>query len=115
MISVPVTPDTVAKTLQQLPRIPSEAGFVEVGIKRKMEYDRSHRKELIDPKKIFMVLENLKKCGHPYYQNFDDYTTYEMRCKEQDEHGHQMLFGNADMDNDSDVASDDGEEVVNNM
>ena len=66
MISVPVAPETVTKTLQQLPRMPSEAGFVEVGVKRKMEYNRSHRIELIDPNKIFKVLEYLKACGHPY-------------------------------------------------
>ena len=48
MISVPVPPETVQQNLQQLPRIPSEAGLIEVGIKRKMEYNRSHIKQLIN-------------------------------------------------------------------
>ena len=33
MISVPVTPDTVLNTVQQLPRMPSEAGLIPVELK----------------------------------------------------------------------------------
>ena len=36
----------------------------------------------------------MKISGHPYYQNFDAINTYENRCKEVDETGNAMLFGN---------------------
>ena len=26
------------------------------------------------------MLEHLKKSGHPYYQSFDDFNTYQKRC-----------------------------------
>ena len=66
MISVPVEPETVHNTIQQLPRLPREAGLIEVSLKRKIEYDRCHRKEYIDPVKIYRALKNLKNSGHPY-------------------------------------------------
>ena len=95
--------------------MPSEAGFVEVGVKRKMEYNRSHRIELIDPNKIFKVLEYLKACGNPYYQNFNDFHTYEKRCRDLDAHGHELLFGQDKMDIniDEDQSSEDDEEDDN--
>ena len=34
MISVPVVPQTVRTTIQQLPRLPKDANLIEVGIKR---------------------------------------------------------------------------------
>ena len=93
MISVPVAVETVLNTIQQLPRVPREAGLIEVKLKRKKIYEGCHRKEYIDPEKIFRVLENLKKMGHPYYQEFDNLETYEQRCKEQDNIGHRLIFG----------------------
>ena len=47
----------------------------------------------MNPDKIMRVLHLLKIFGHPYYQFFDDINSYEIRCKEQDERGHQLLFG----------------------
>ena len=46
MISVPVTPEAVLNTVQRLPRLPKEAGLLEVNLKRKMIYDRSHKKRI---------------------------------------------------------------------
>ena len=107
MISVPVPTETVMNTIQQLPRTPSEANLIEVGLKRKKEYNNAHKKELVNPNKIINALAHLKKSGHPYYQNFDDFDTYERRCRENDMTGHQMLFG------DSDEEQCSGEDVVN--
>ena len=94
MISVPVAPETVNETVQQLPRIPREAGLIEVKLKRKMIYDGCHKKEYVNPLKLIKVLKILKKSGHPYYQFVvDDIIEYEKRCKEQDMIGHQLIFG----------------------
>ena len=92
MISVPVTQDSVINTLKQLPRLPSEAGLIEVGFKRKLEYNHSHMQAVIDVNKIFEVLEFLKASGHPYYQDFDDFETFKNRCMEQEEQCNAMLF-----------------------
>ena len=43
MVSVPVVPETVISTVQQLPRTPKEGHVIEVGIKRKKEYNNTHR------------------------------------------------------------------------
>ena len=93
MISVPVTSDTINNTIGHLPRIPSEARLIEVGLKRKQEYGRAHRKELIDANKVLKVLDHLREAGNPYYQEFDNLSSYESRCKQFDENGHKMLFG----------------------
>ena len=66
---------------------------------------------MIDPRKIVRALDLLRKSGHPHYQFFDDYESYEERCKVQDSHGHHLLFKNEDSesekeDNDIDISSD---------
>ena len=93
MISVPVAVDTVINTIQQLPRLPRQAGLIPVNLKRKKNYNNSHKKEYINPEKIYQTLEHLKKSGNPYYQFYDDFNSYKERCEEQDSHGHQLIFG----------------------
>ena len=92
MISVPVHQDTILNTVEKLPRLPRDAGLIPVSLKRKEEYKSSHRKELIDPEKIFQVLNHLKQSGHPYYQFYDDFNTYQKRCWTDDRDGHNLLF-----------------------
>ena len=96
MISVPVPPETVLDTVQQLPRLPRESGLIPVQLKRKMEYNANHKREYIDPEKIIRALEYYRKCGNPYYKIFDDLESYQSRCNEEDTQGHDFLFGTAD-------------------
>ena len=93
MISVPVPPEAVLNTVQQLPRLPRESGLIPVQLKRKMEYNANHKREYIDPDKIIRALEYFKKCGNPYYKIFDDFESYQNRCNEEDKQGHDFLFG----------------------
>ena len=68
MITVPVTPEAVLNTVKQIPRTPTEAGIIPVKLKRKLEYEGSHKTELIDINKVHRTLEYLKDSGHPDYQ-----------------------------------------------
>ena len=79
LINVPVRPGDVINTVQNIPRTPKEAGLIQVRLKRKLKYKNYHRQEYIDPQKIFLVLENLRKSGHPYYQFYDDYPVFKKR------------------------------------
>ena len=65
MISVPVGTDSVINTIQQLPRLPAEAGLIAVGLKRKQSYKQNHKKEYIDANKNFLALDFLRRSGHP--------------------------------------------------
>ena len=111
MISVPVPPENVLDTVQQLPRTPREAGVVPVQLKRKMKYDRNHKKEYINPDKIFLHLGYFKRLRNPYYQFFDDVNSYQERCSKEDEQGHQFLFGEAGREQDDDLGIGDNEEL----
>ena len=115
MISVPVSTTTVISTVQQLPRLPREAGLVPVQLKRKKEYERCHKKELVDPEKVIRTLQTLKTSGHPYYQFSIDLDSYQRRCEEQDQEGHKLLFGSDDSENEmaSEDSDDDGEKEAN--
>ena len=104
MISVPVHPETVLKTVSQLPRLPKDGGLVTVNLKRKKTFKNHHKKELVNPIKVIMALKLLKRYGHPYYQFITDLNSYKTRCEEQDQEGHQLLFGS---DNSGDETSDD--------
>ena len=114
MISVPVAPETVQETVHQLPRIPREAGLVEVKLKRKKIYDNCHKKEFVNPLKLFRVLNILKASGHPYYQFYsNDLVEYEKRCKEQDINGHQLIFGSENIEDKIDIKETENDSDCN--
>ena len=115
MVSVPVSPETVMQTVSQLPRLPKDAGLIPVNLKRKMEYDRSHKKEMIDPDKIERAMNVLKTSGHPYYQFCDDFNidAYKKRCKDEDEAGYKLLFDEENSSR-SDKSNDKEGQVLKN-
>ena len=62
--------------------------------------------------KIFRVLKHLKKCGNPYYQFYDNFQSFKARCKEQDNEGHQLIFGDDNEDNEEQIDSGDEEAIA---
>ena len=52
-----------------------------------------HKKQLINPSKIFRCLAKLKAHGNPYYTNIDSPEQFEKRCRETDKTGHDLIFG----------------------
>ena len=83
LINVPVGPNDVLNTIENLPRTPAEAGIipiVPVNLKRKLEYKTTHLTQLIDTNKIFKYLKYLCDKGHPSYKFYGDWNTYEKRC-----------------------------------
>ena len=85
VINVPVEEGSVINTLNQLPRTPEQAGLIEVTFKRKLEMKNSHiRGQLVNPDKLYKVLDNLKSAGNPHYQFYDDFNTYTLRLKDSD-------------------------------
>ena len=84
VINIPVQNDNVLNTMTQLPMTPNEAGLIEVDFKRKVEHENSHKKQMVNPKKCFKMLEMLKKSKNKHYQFYDDYNVYEERCRKQD-------------------------------
>ena len=61
VINVPIEDDSIIDTLQQLPRTPKEAGLIGVALKRKKEYKNTHSHQLINPEKLFRMLEKFKR------------------------------------------------------
>ena len=84
VINIPVAPESVTNTLTMLPKTPDEAGLIEVTFKRKLEYKNSHiRGQLVDPKKLYKMLDHLKASGNPYYQFYDDINQFSERLEEE--------------------------------
>ena len=84
VINVPVAGDSVTHTLNSLPRTMDEAGLIEVTFKRKLEYKTSHhRGQLVNPKKLYKVLDHLKACNNPFYKFYDDINTFTERQEEE--------------------------------
>ena len=110
VINVPINEDSILNTLEQLPRTPQDAGLIGVALKRKKEYKNTHKHQLVNPNKLFKMLEKLKKNKNPYYQFYDTYSEYENRCRTLDPLGYQVIF---DEDCDTiqdleDIENDDG-------
>ena len=56
LVNVPVGPQDVLNTIENLPRTPVEAGLIPiipVNLKRKLEYKTTHLTQMIDTSKIF--------------------------------------------------------------
>ena len=53
LVNIPLNDEDVINTIKNLPRTPTEAGLLEVKLKRKMEYKNYHQYEYISPDKIF--------------------------------------------------------------
>ena len=96
MINVPIEDDSIIDTLQQLPRTPKEAGLIGVALKRKKEYKNTHSHQLINPEKLFIMLEKLKRNKNPYYQFYEDYNEYQARCRTSDPKGYNVVFQDDD-------------------
>ena len=109
MISVPVTPETIIETSNQLPRLPKEAGLVPIQLKRKKEYEGCHQKELIDPDKVHRAIALLKNSGNKYYQFDHNPDEYRKKCKETDRMGHNLIFGGSDIETSSDDEESESE------
>ena len=92
IVNVPISEDSIINTLDQLPRTPEAAGLIGVALKRKVEYKSNHKQQLIDPLKLFKMLDKLKENKNPYYQFYDDYNTYQDRCKATDLDGYNVIF-----------------------
>ena len=93
VINIPIDKENIINTIERLPRLPTESGLVEIKLKRKMEYKNNHKREFVDPNKIFKALEFLKASGHPGYQDFDTREEYLARCKNTNEEGYESVFG----------------------
>ena len=96
IINVPINDEDILNTVELLPRTPKEAGLIGVSLKRKMEYKNTHKRQLVNPEKIWRMLNNMKKAGNPYYQFYEDVNAYEERCKMTDPEGHEVIFPNDD-------------------
>ena len=92
LINIPINDEDVLNSVKRLPRTPSEAGLVEIRLKRKLEYDNYHKKEYVNPTKIFTALDFLKKNNHPSYLFCDNLDEYERRCEQDDPTGHNLVF-----------------------
>ena len=84
VVNIPVAPESVTNTLTMLPKTPDEAGLIEVTLKRKLEYKNDHiRGQLVDPKKLYKMLDHLKESGNPYYQFYRDINTFTEKLEEE--------------------------------
>ena len=104
-INVPIQDETINNFVRQLPRLPNEAGLIALELKRKIEMKNTHKKQLINPSKIFKCLAKLKAKGNPHYTKIDSPEEFKKRCKEKDKIGHDLIFGD----------DDDLEEVLKSM
>ena len=92
VINVPINENSIINTLEQLPRTPQAAGLIGVALKRKIEYKNNHKHQLVNPDKLFKMLDKLKRYKNPYYQFYDDYNIYKSRCKTSDPEGYNIIF-----------------------
>ena len=111
LISVPVNPSDVMNTASQLPRLPSEAGLIPIKLKRKKEYKTHVKHEKVRPEQLFLALRYLRGANHPFYQFYDDYSTYKARLKIKEERSLTLLEGDEIEENVGTMSASDMQEV----
>ena len=53
---------------------------------------------MINPDKLFRILNKLKKSKNPYYQFYDDYNAYKERCQSSDPEGYEAIFNDVEQE-----------------
>ena len=96
IINVPIRDEAINETIKMLPRTPNEAGLIGLELKRKIEMKNNHKKQLINPTKIFKWLKRLKDSGNPHYEDVSPPEDYKRRCKETYREGHEIIYGKED-------------------
>ena len=91
IINVPISDSSILDTIQRMPRLPKEAGLIGVCLKRKRKMKNFHKQELINPIKLFHMLDKLSSCNK-YYKFCDDINVYKNRCKNDDKYAYDSLF-----------------------
>lgn len=102
VINVPITSEAINQTLVQLPKTPTSAGLISLTFKRMKEMKNSHKKQLINPDKIFRMLHKLRESGSPYHQNLLTPEQFKNECQRRDEQGYQLMYGKDDLEDDMD-------------
>ena len=105
IVNVPINEENIKNTLNALPRTPSEAGIVPMGLKRMMKYKNPVKQSMIEIEKLFECVQYLKNCGHPSYQFVEDLNidNYQKKCQEEDLELADTLFQTSNK-NDKDVS-----------
>ena len=57
VINVPINDEDIICTLEKMPRTPKDAGLIGVALKRKQEYKNTHKHQLINPTKLYKMLQ----------------------------------------------------------
>ena len=100
-VNIPIYETDILKTVDSLPRTPSEAGIIPINLKRKVSYKNVHKTEYVCVEKILKALKTLKSLGNKYYQFVPDFEEYKARCEKNDKDGHAFLFGENDFGTDA--------------
>ena len=91
-VNVPIPDSSILNTIELLPRTPKDAGLISINLKRKKDFKNTHISQLINPDKIFRMLDKLKQSKNPHYQFYDDYSTFKKRCNQADPKGYQLIY-----------------------
>ena len=99
IINVPISVEAINSTIAQLPRTPDQAGLIGIALKRKMTLKGNHKRQLINPEKMFRMLEKLKKSGNKLYTDVSSPSDFKKRCEETDKVGYKVIYS----DNEDDI------------
>ena len=93
IVNIPIPDESINELITQLPRVPSEAQMVVAVLKRRLDYDNNHKKELIKPDRMYRLLVKLIQAGNPHYSEVDTPEAYKERCAATDQTGYQLIYG----------------------
>merc|ERR1711911_280351 len=66
-------------------------------LKRRLDYDSHHAKQLIKPDRMYRLVVKLIQAGNPHYTQVDTPEAYKQRCAASDQAGYQLIFGEDDL------------------
>ena len=96
IVNVPIPDDSLNELMTELPRVPSQAGMVVAVLKRRLNFENHHKKELINPNRMVRLVVKMIKAGNPHYTNVDTPEGYKERCAATDQTGYQLIYGEVD-------------------
>ena len=93
-VNIPIFESDVLRTVESLPRTPTEAGIIPINLKRRLKYKQTHKTQYVSVEKILKALTTLKAVGNPYYQFVPGFEEFKSKCRDKDTEGFNFLFQN---------------------
>ena len=113
-ICIPITDNSIVKTIKSFPRTLSESAVIPLKLKRKLSFKQHHLHQFIRPTAVINALHAMKDMGNRHYAGVEIDENYVEKCRSQDDQDAcELLMDDATENERADSAEAESAEQTN--